>query len=112
MPKATPKTFFDFLNLLLSFGPKLPQAFAIIDRLVNDAQELIELFTGQPLSMAAAPLELNGAEAAKVAEVETALASDGVDRGPMGGVLMNLWTFIQAHPELLTLLLSLLTKTS
>jgi hypothetical protein len=103
-----PKTFLEFVNWLLSFGPKLPQAFAIIDRIVNDLQELAVLLTGAEVAFGSA--ELSPDEITAVEAVESEMAKAGISRGPLSGVLVNLWQFIQAHPELLTLLVSLLKK--
>jgi hypothetical protein len=105
-----PKTFLEFVNWLLSFGPKLPQAFAIIDRIVNDLQELAVLFTGKEMVFGSSPSQLAPDEIAAVEAVESEMAKAGISRGPLSGVLVNLWQFIQAHPELLTLLVSLLKK--
>jgi hypothetical protein len=103
-----PSTFLEFLNWLLSFGPKLPQAMALIQHIVGDFKLLVELFTEQefqPPRMAALTAEELVAEQKVLAE----LAAGGV-AGERAGFLQNIWAFLLAHPELLTLLVSLLKK--
>ena len=111
-----PRSYLDFLNLLLSFGPKLPAAILLIQEIVAKVQELAALFGAvkpaalRKRSLASVPAKAKAAEAKVLAALKpkrAGLAAGGVFTA---GWLQAIWAFLAAHPELLTLLLSLLGK--
>lgn len=109
--------YLDFLTLLLSFGPKLPQAIAIIQRIVADFQELAALFnvktpTAAPrMALTGLSAKEKAAEAKVLAKLRPKPGMRSVAAATFsGGWLQAIWAFFQAHPELITILLSLLGK--
>lgn len=90
------------VNLLLSYGPKLPAAAEIVERIVGEFQELYDLFA--PGRAAPAPVALSP-------EVQ-----EGLDklRAAMGhgagreGFFTNVMQFLAAHPKAVDALLLIL----
>lgn len=102
--------YLDFLKALLALGPKLPAILALVEHIVADVQEIISLVSGGPF--AAAPRAVvTSEEMAAENEIVAAITAGGESRGIGDGTFLRaIWAFIESHPELLTLILSLLTK--
>ena len=103
-------SYLDFLKVLLTLGPKLPALLAQVQKIIAEVKTLIGL---------AVPAESAGELAvfAPDAEAETlegqvaaSLAAAGSQALFDGSVLRSAWTFINQHPELLSLLLGILSK--
>lgn len=99
-------SYLEFLNYLLSFGPKLPAIMASVERIVTTTLEEIEnirtvldfkaVFKAVPASEAEA--------AAEQAVIEAAM------EGRSAGPFQNILDFIRNNPELIAFILSFLKK--
>ena len=103
----------DLLKALLALGPKLPEAFARLQHIVAECQELAAFLSGKEAVFGAQPMELTVAEQSLESEVCAALA--GVDEGKFGAIgdgtlLRTLFTVIRDNPDLLKLVIALLVK--
>lgn len=119
MPLAI-STYKDFLNALWDLGPKLPEVMAKVQHMVQDAQDIatiLGVFAAEPDAKAIAKtdafIEGKGITA-DVLAVETNIVAalpvpdDKVAAIGDGTFLRLIWTFVQANPDLLKFLLSLL----
>lgn len=98
-----------FLKALIALGPKLPQVFDLIEHIIGDVQEIIALVQGGPFASPAMSRSSTPEEAALENEVAAALSSDGNMRAIGDGTFLRaIFAFLEAHPELLTLLLKVL----
>ncbi len=99
-----------FLKLLLALGPKIPQAVAIIEHIISDFQELIALVTGVigPFGDEG-PIFATDEEVALEAELAKFVDAEGGEysAGPLA-FLREIWVFLQKHPELLSVILTIL----
>lgn len=111
-------TYLKFLNLLLSFGPKIPAAIALIQEIIAKLQALADLFKPVVAMRTAKPkaVKVSAVTAAAEAKVLAALKGKGNRMRALGvssfsaGWLREIWAFILAHPEIWALILSLLGK--
>ena len=106
-------SYTDFLKALIALGPKLPEAFARLQRIAAECQELAAFLSGKEALFGAQPMELNATEQSLESEACAALA--GVDEGKFGAIgdgtlLRTLFTVIRDNPELLKLVIALLVK--
>ena len=108
-----PASYKDFLALLLSLGTKLPalwpvfQAWLAATRtLIEEAKKLLPSSSAAPAAGTLADFGVTSEEA----EMETVIGAHvaGPNAAFDGHILRAGWQFLQAHPELLTLLVSLL----
>lgn len=88
----------DFLNYLLSLGPKLPALLAEIEIILGSLERIRDLFGGGLVSGAA-----SDEDAALEAQVIAAAQGEN-----MAGPLQNIIAFIRNNPELIALLLKFL----
>lgn len=100
-----------FLKALLALGPKLPQVFALVQHIVEDVRALAELIGGSPSVFGAASLELSDEEMADESEVLSAIG--GMEEGSFGAIgdgkiIRSIFAFLQANPDLLKAILTLL----
>lgn len=107
--------YLDWLNFLISLGPKLPEAIRLIQHIVADCQELAALFgvkvAAPRLGLAGLSLKEKAAQAKVLAKLAPKTGVRPLAAATFSaGWLQAIWAFLQAHPELLTLLLSLLKK--
>lgn len=103
-------SYLDFLKALVALGPKFPALLVILQEIVEKFQEAIRLVTGQQPLFGAAP-EATAEEIDQERKLENlALQSGELHGAGERGGLREIWAFIKAHPELLTLILSLLKK--
>ena len=102
-------SYLDFLKALAALGSKLPQVFALVQHIADDVRQLIDLVRG-PQPLKSGEFNATADEAAAEQEVLGLINTDRVAFGAIGdgAILRALWQFINAHPELLTLLLLLL----
>lgn len=107
--------YLKFLQILLALGPKLPAIVEKVQHIIEDVQAIIALLQLGPFAASGETLfTATPEELAVESEVMAAIAPTGAP-GTMkaigdGAFLRRIWTFVQEHPELLTLLLSLLAK--
>lgn len=102
----------DFLNLLLSFGPKLDEIMEIVQHIVEDFQKLVSLVAGRTaesgppdvITMAEVKIDGNFVSAEVLAKEE-----ELVQRIGRSGPFQNILAFIKSHPELIAILLKLLS---
>lgn len=123
-----------FLQALLALGPKLPKVIEYIQHIISDVKEIIALlqpgpFAAERVAQTTALVDGVAVNAEVLAEETKVLAllprevvsesnrevfasADGESlRGIGDGTFLRMiFAFVQAHPELLTLLLSLLAK--
>jgi hypothetical protein len=99
-------SYLDFLNYLLSLGPKLPLIMASIQRIVAEVQILREIIGGGVVVQEAFA---SHSEAEAAAEQQVIAAAMG-GAETFGGPFQNILAFLKAHPELIALLLSFLKK--
>ena len=106
-------SYADILKALIALGPKLPEAFARLQRIVAECQELAAFLSGKEAIFGAMPMELTVAEQSLESEACAALA--GVEEGKFGAIgdgtlLRTLFTVIKENPDLFKLILGLLVK--
>ena len=106
-------SYADLLRALIALGPKLPEAFARLQHIVAECQELAAFLAGKEALFGAQPMELTAAEQALESEACAALA--GVHEGKFGAIgdgtlLRTLFTVIRDNPDLLKLVVGLLVK--
>lgn len=98
--------YLELLNLLLSFGPKLPGILAAVQRIVDcvsvEASNIREILGG---GLGATPIVPSAAEVEAKSKL-IALASEGGVSGPLDRIL----AFLEQYPQLVTLILTLLAK--
>lgn len=97
--------FMELLNLLLSYGPRIPAIMEQIEHIVSEFQTLIDLLNPGVFSSAAA-VPLTGEEADLEAKILAACPAKATFAGPF----QSIFAWIKAHPEVIALLLKLLTK--
>ena len=108
-----PASYRDFLSLLLALGPKLPQLWPVLMAWVAATRTLIEeakkLIPDSPAPSPPGTLS-DFHVAVDEAEMETVIGAHvaGPTAAFDGSVLRSAWQFLQAHPQLVSLLLSLL----
>ena len=102
----------DLLSVLIEAGPRVPAAMVKVDSGVThfragvaDFQEAGVIIVGRK---AAVPAELNVTEQSKVSELAALLDQHEGVAGDRAGMLSNLFLFLKEHPELISLLLTLL----
>ena len=93
------------VNLLLSFGPKIPAAMEIVQRVIKDFQDLYDLL--QPRRSESAPVALTADEQAGVDKLAAAMGHGGSERG---GFLQNIIALLQSHPEWVAALVAIFSK--
>jgi hypothetical protein len=100
--------YLSFLKLLIALGPKLPQVMVLVQHIVSDVQEIVALL--KPATFGAAEFVPNATEQEAEGEVLAALAGSSETFAGIGdgAILRNIFAFLQAHPELLQLILTLL----
>lgn len=108
---ASPASYAAFLSFLLGFGPKLQAGWSIIQAWINATVAVVEW--AKSLAPNAAPqpqpgdlsaFSLTADEERMEGELGELIA--GPNAAFDGEILRKAWAFFQAHPELLTLLLS------
>ena len=98
----------EFLRKLLSLGPKLPEIIARIQDIIDNIEAIVVL-VGGGFSAAMAPADAS--DPGEVASLENEIATAVEGRaGVISDGMRRLFDFVKAHPELMTLLLSLLVK--
>jgi hypothetical protein len=95
--------FVELLNLILSFGPRIPEIMERVQHIIAEIQELVEL-VHPGLFAAAAAVELTAEEAALESQILAACPANENFAGPF----QSLFAFLKAHPELIALLLKFL----
>jgi hypothetical protein len=104
-------TYLDFLRKLLALGPKLPDVFEHIQHIISDVQAILRLVKGEEPLFGEVAMELNATEQQAEGEVLAAMAGSSETFGAFDGTLLRrAFEFIKAHPEMLQLILSLLSK--
>ena len=103
----------DLLKALIALGPKLPEAFARLQHIVAECQELAAFLSGKEAIFGAQPMELTATEQSLESELCAALA--GVEEDKFGAIgdgtlLRTLFTVIRENPDLFKLILGLLIK--
>jgi hypothetical protein len=103
-------TYLDFLRKLLALGPKLPDVFESVQRIIAEVQTILRLVKGEEPLFGESPMELNATEQAAEGEVLAAMAGSSETFGGIGdgAILRSIFAFLQANPELLQLILTLL----
>ena len=99
-------SYLAFLQQLLTVGAtKLPRVIAFL-------QAVMDLLTQYSDILTLAPTHNSSEPTAEEAELEAKVIADSHVHGAIGDgtLLRNLFAFISAHPELLTLLLTLIKK--
>jgi hypothetical protein len=104
------------LSALLALGPKLPGILAHVENIVAEVQAIIAEAKGEQTFAVAAPTEMSVGEQALCEQATDMLAqhnetehSEGLAAyGAPGDRIKQLLAFLQAHPELVSLILSLL----
>jgi len=101
------------VRILSDAGDRLPEAMSHVDAGVThfrdgvgEFQEAAVVIVGRAADERRAAVVLSEEELAAVAELEAKMPR----AGGRSGLLSDLFTFIKAHPELLTLLLSFFRK--
>lgn len=99
--------FMELLNLILSYGPRLPAIMEKIEHIVFEVQELISLLTpGVFASMA--PVALTEEEADLEAKILSACPAKAA--GNFAGPFATIFAFLKANPQIVAFLLRLLAK--
>lgn len=98
--------FVELLNLILSFGPRIPEIMERIQHIIAEIQELVELIHPGVFAAAATEEAMTAEEIELQSKIMEACPSSGTFAGPF----QSIWAFIKAHPEIVTLLLSLFGK--
>ncbi len=102
-------SYLDFLKKLLALSDKLPQFLAIVQNIIKELGDIAALFGVTPEISHNAPeitqevLECEGLIADQLPPDHAAGEHGKIGDGTL---LRNLFAFVQAHPELLTLLLT------
>lgn len=100
--------YLELLNLLLSFGPKLPSIIASIERIVmtvmEEVQNIRDILGFAETFQSVAPSEEEAAAEQQV--IAAAMGGTETFAGPFSRIL----DFIRANPELIAFLLSFLKK--
>lgn len=102
--------YLDWLKLLLALGPKLPEVFASVQRLIAEFRVLLGLIRPHA-SPEPGHLELVSVtpdEAELEAQVAAALVPEGTLAAFDGTLLRRVYTFLREHPELAAVLVTLL----
>lgn len=98
--------YLQLLNMLLSFGPKLPGILAAVQRIVDclsvEAANIREIIGG---GLGASSVVLSPEESAAKSQLIALASQDGVS-----GPLDRLLAFLEQYPQIVTLLLTLLAK--
>lgn len=99
--------YIELLQLLLSYGPRLPEILASVQRIVDVVTEEVGKIVGilGLSAQAEACPELSAEAAALESQLITQMQGPG-----HGGPLSNLLALLKANPELVALLLSLLKR--
>lgn len=90
----------ELLNLLLSFGPKLPAILAEVEIIVAAFQRIADQFSG-----GFGASELTGEEAEGVNSVMAAAGRTGEGNS---GPLSNIFAWLKANPEIMAAVLKIL----
>ena len=117
--------YLDFLTWLSGLGEKLPQIVAYIQAIVVACEGLVTLLAPSPKKLMSAAAPPSAEEMALEHTIALSLSSSGVlphkkefgaatgttEKAAWDGtILRQLWAFIQAHPEIITFLLTLLKR--
>lgn len=108
--------YLSFLQFVLSFGDKLPQAIKLLQSIFADAKALVALFT--PPGADPAPADGDLQMVARTAEEEQlenqivyALSDAGETQAMVNPMfLLELWRFAQKHPEIIAFVKSVLAS--
>ena len=111
-------SYADLLKALIALGPKLPEAFARLQRIVAECQELAAFLSGKEAIFGAMPMELTVAEQSlesEACEALTGVECESLEPGKFGAIgdgtlLRTLFTVIRDNPDLLKLVIALLVK--
>lgn len=110
-------SYLSLLKALLALGPKLPEAFQRIQRIIAEVQELWGIVKPQLEDDASTlqivddtELEPSDEEAAAEAEVFAALTPSGSLALGDGAILRKLFGALASNPELWALIIGLLSK--
>lgn len=112
MPASSIGSYAQFLALLLSLGPKLQTLWPKIQAVIASVTDLINTLKSlapaaeQPTPGTLSQFSVMSDEAE--AETKIAMQLAGPTGAFDGTIFRGIWQFTQAHPELLTLLVSLL----
>lgn len=106
-------SYLELLNLILSYGDRIPQIMAAVQKLLADAKALWELIKPADAQPSGGDLQLFEADAATL-EAEGKLAYAMSDAGTQAAfdftLLRSLFMFAKEHPEMLALLWKLFKK--
>jgi hypothetical protein len=106
-------SYLTLLKAFLSLGPRLPEVFQRVQRIVAEVQELWEILKPADESgvlKVTAEFEPSAEELAAEAEVYAALTPEGSLALGDGAVLRKVFTALASNPQLWSLVIGLLTK--
>lgn len=99
--------YLDFLNLLLSYGPKIGPVLEELQAIVEEAMLRIDNIR-TILGLPKGPMR-SVAPSAEEAKLEGKIMEAALE-GRSAGIFQTLFDFIRSHPELITFLLTFLKK--
>lgn len=100
-------SYLELLNLILSYGDKIPQIVAAVQKLLADAKALWELVKPADAQPSAGDLQLyvpSAAEQQAEGEIAYAMSDAGTQAAFDFTLLRGLFAFAKEHPELLALI--------